>query len=81
MPESTPQATPQPRPLGAGAGFQPNAFAASCRTRRIRSSPMLRSRNSTGSSPAAAAMTSTWDSRAHTFMFAPGARQGPVPKR
>ena len=26
-------------------------------------------------------MTSTWDSRAKTFMLAPGARQGPTPKR
>ena len=42
---------------------------------------MLRSRNSTGSTFAAAAITSTWDSRANTFMFAPGARQGPTPKR
>ncbi len=42
---------------------------------------MLRRRNSTGSTPAAAASTSTCDSRAKTFMFAPGARHGPTPNR
>ncbi len=31
--------------------------------------------------PAAAAITSICDSRAKTFMLAPGARQGPTPKR
>ncbi len=47
----------------------------------MRSSPMLRRRNSRGSTFAAAAITSMCDSRANTFMLAPGARQGPSAKR
>ena len=47
----------------------------------MRASLVLRRRNSSGSMPAAAAMTSICDSRAKTFMLAPGARQGPTPKR
>ena len=47
----------------------------------MRSSPRFRRRNSRGSIFAAAAVTSMWDSRANTFMFAPGARQGPTLKR
>ena len=67
-----------PRPLGAGAGVQPTAFAAASRTLRMRGSEVLARRNSSGSIPAAAAMMSICDSRAKTLVLAPGARQAPV---
>ena len=51
-----PQAMPTPRPLGAGAGFQPNLRAAAFRTAIIRSSLRFRSRNSSGSEPTAEAL-------------------------
>src|SRR5512143_3009003 len=75
-----PQATPNPRPLGAAVLFQPNFAAEACRTWRILGSDVLSNRNSIGSTFALAAITSICDSRANTFMFAPGARHGPTPK-
>ena len=77
-PASIAHATPTPRPLGAGAGRQPKAAAAACNAVRMRWSVRWRRRNSTGSTPAAAAMMSICDSIAKTFMLAPGARHGPT---
>src|SRR5512136_3103168 len=73
-----PHATPTPRPLGATFGVQPNFLAAVSSTRSMRRSVRLLRRNSTGSTPALAAMMSIWDSRANAFVFAPGARHGPM---
>ena len=73
-----PSATPTPRPLGAGFGVQPNFFAAAFSTRSIRGSVRFFRRNSTGSMPAFAAMTSMCDSRANALLLAPGARHGPT---
>ncbi len=81
VPASIPHAIPAPRPPGPAAFFQPNRPAAVSRTRRIRLSDVFFRRNSSGSTPAFAAIVSICDSRAKTLMFAPGARHGPVAKR
>ncbi len=73
-----PQATPTPRPLGAAFGVQPNFAAAALSVRIMRASVRFFSRNSTGSMPAFAAMTSMCDSRAKALVLAPGARHGPT---
>ena len=59
-------------------GVQPNCFAAAFSTRVIRASVRCFRRNSTGSMPAFAAMTSMCDSRANALVLAAGARHGPM---
>src|ERR1017187_5595976 len=73
-----PQATPKPRLLGPFAGVQPNLSAAAFKTRIMRGSLKLFRRNSTGSTPAPAAMMSICDSRANVLVLLPGARHAPV---
>jgi hypothetical protein len=62
-----------------GFGTQSKASAAAVVTRRMRSSSRCRMRNSSGSIPALAAITSICDSRAKVFVLTDGARHGPTP--
>jgi len=72
----------QPDTLSArrGGSLPANALAAACSTLRILGSVRLRSRNASGSTPAAAAIVSICDSIAKVFMFAPGPLHGPTAK-
>ena len=78
VPASVPQLMPIPLPLGVLPGLYPNLSATAFRHAIIFSSFRFFNRNSSGSSPAAAAIISICDSLAKVFVFAFGARQAPV---